>query len=66
MMPDFDRWLTTPPEPKTTGRCGCCGAELYEGCEYVRDRSSDEWYCDDTCYVNKQRESGDLVTDVIE
>lgn len=64
-MSDYDRWLTTPPDPDVVGKCANCGDELYARCEYVRDRCDDEWYCSDACYVEKRREAGDLVTEVI-
>jgi hypothetical protein len=64
-MSDYDRWKTTPPEPDVAGYCRYCDAELYAGCEYVHDRSEQEWFCDDDCYVKKQRDNGEIVTEVI-
>lgn len=63
---DFDRWLTTPPEPDVIGQCDYCECDLYRGCDYVHDRNTDEWFCDDHCYVNKRRDTGDVVTEVPE
>jgi hypothetical protein len=41
-----------------------CGAELYAGCDYTYDRYDDEWYCDDSCYVERKRTAGDLMTEM--
>lgn len=65
-MDQYDRWLTTPPEPDVIGECDSCGADFYAGCEYVLDTYSDEWFCDDNCYIEKLRYEGGLVTDVYE
>ena len=40
-----------------------CGAELYAGCDYTYDRYDDEWYCDDSCYVERKRTAGDVLTE---
>lgn len=46
-LPGYDRWKTTPPdpkEPKIVERCYACGNELYEGeeCYYI----DNEYYCE--------------------
>lgn len=33
---DFDRMLTTPPEPKVFTECEHCGGEIYEGEEVAK------------------------------
>jgi len=60
----FDAYLQ-PPEPRIAGHCESCGADLYAYCEYVKDRSEGEWFCDDTCYVNKRRAGGDLADETM-
>jgi hypothetical protein len=64
--PNYDAWKTSPPEPDVVGKCAHCEADLYIGCEYAHDRNENEWYCGDTCYVDAKRESGDLVTEVVD
>lgn len=64
-MRDYDTWKTTPPEPNIAGKCAGCDADLYAGCDYVKDRVDSEWYCDTDCYVERLREAGDLASEVI-
>ncbi len=63
---NYDTWKTTPPEHSVIGKCACCDGDLYANCDYAHDRISEEWYCDDNCFLDHIRDNGDLVTEAIE
>lgn len=54
-----------PPEPHIAGKCAYCDADLYDGCEYVKCVNTGRYYCDESCYVEQQRNEGELTTEVI-
>lgn len=54
LPPSYDRWKTTPPEPKEIVADYCayhrCGAELMAGQEVYRDSRGGEHFCDKDCF----------------
>ena len=54
-----------PPEPIIAGKCACCHGDLYASIEYVKCVNTGRYYCDDHCYVEQQRDEGELTTEVI-
>lgn len=46
-MSDYDRWKTTPPEPKSYCTCDWCGDDIYEGEEYLKTLDGDRLHYGD-------------------
>lgn len=52
LIPNYDEWKTSQPEPKPSAYCDICGEPLYEG-DYLTDIDGVKW-CDECLRDNRR------------